>query len=210
MSRSSALQARSGDAATPCTPACEPPRSPDRRGKRGRPEPLGPAHAAPIARVLAVQAVRILAPIRLDKMSMMSPTTRADCWHQALDKRAIAKASGRMQILSAIHCRIRDLKMQKFVLGVTLAALLGATVPGFAQEDDGQQNGAGAAFGAVLGGLVGGVVGAAVSGHAPKARDLVSGTRGGDREKGKAAGGMHAAGHASAAKAAPARKKPGK
>ena len=100
--------------------------------------------------------------------------------------------------------------MRKLVLGVMLAALLGSTNSGFAQEDEGQQNGAGSAFGAVLGGLVGGVVGGAISGRSPKARDLVSGTGEGDRGKNKAAGGAHPAGHPSAAKAGPARKKPGK
>ena len=100
--------------------------------------------------------------------------------------------------------------MQRLRLGITLAALIGLANPSFAQQDDGQQNGAGAAFGAVLGGLVGGLVGAAVSGRSPRGRDLVSGSGGGDRGKSKAAGGAHAAGHPTAAKAAPVRRKPGK
>ena len=100
--------------------------------------------------------------------------------------------------------------MRKLVLGVTLAALVGSVDPSFAQQDDGQQNGAGAAFGAVLGGLVGGVVGAAVLGRSPKTRDLISGTGGGGRGKIKDAGGPHAAGHTTEAKAASVRRKPGK
>lgn len=100
--------------------------------------------------------------------------------------------------------------MRKLLLGLTLATLIGSTGHSFAQQDDGQQNGAGAAFGAVLGGLVGGVVGAAVSGHSPKARDLVSGGIGGDRGKAKGSSGAHAAEHAGAAKTTPVRRKPGK
>ncbi len=100
--------------------------------------------------------------------------------------------------------------MRKLLLGLSLASLLGSANSSFAQQDDGQQNGAGAAFGAVLGGLVGGVVGAAVSGHSPRARDLVSGGTGGDRGKARSGGGAHAAEHTGAAKAAPIRRKPGK
>ena len=100
--------------------------------------------------------------------------------------------------------------MRKLVLGLTLATLLGSTIPSFAQQDDGQPNGAGAVFGAVLGGLVGGVVGAAVSGHSPKARDFVPGGTGGDRGKAKGAGGAHAAEHGDGAKAAQIHRKPGK
>ena len=101
--------------------------------------------------------------------------------------------------------------MRNLVLGLSLATLVGSADPSFAQQDDGQQNGAGAAFGAVLGGLVGGVVGAAVSGRSPRARDIVSGGTGGDRGKAKGGGGgAHAAEHAGAAKAAPLRRKPGK
>ncbi len=99
--------------------------------------------------------------------------------------------------------------MRKLVLGLSLAALVGSADPSFAQQDDGQQNGTGAAFGAVLGGLVGGVIGAAVSGRSPRARDLVSGGTGGDRGKPKGGGGAHAE-HSGAAKAAPIHRKPGK
>ena len=100
--------------------------------------------------------------------------------------------------------------MNKLLLGLSLASLVAATSPSFAQQDDGQQTGAGAAFGAVLGGLVGGVVGAAVSGHSPRARDLVSSGVGGDRGKSKGGGGARGAEHAGNAKSAPVRRKPGK
>ena len=100
--------------------------------------------------------------------------------------------------------------MNKLLLGLSLASLVAATSPSFAQQDDGQQNGAGAAFGAVLGGLVGGVVGAAVSGHSPRARDLLSSGVGGDRGNSKGGGGTHAGELSGAAKALPSRRKPAK